>query len=79
MSDSNILKYDFRLQEHNNYRQSFVTPVLGESFYVNEQTFTKLQNLNQEKPEAFMEFQGNMERHIFDNSKRLCNEALFEK
>jgi hypothetical protein len=36
MSDANLSKWDFKLAEHNNYKFSFVTPNLSESFYVGE-------------------------------------------
>ena len=79
MSDSNISKWDFKLQEHNNYQNQFVTPVLGESFFVGEYTKKQLNDLNLQNQETFMDLQRNMETHIYDLTKKECNEALFEK
>jgi len=79
MSESNINKYDYSLTPDDRHKHKFSSTTLNVNYWLDQSTRDTIQNMKKERPNAFEDFNKNMEKHVYDLTSRHCDEAKFEK
>ena len=78
-NDSNIDRWDIRMQATNHHIHEVKTDNFGTSFFLNSKEFTKLNKMKNENAEMYGQFNKNLEGHIYKETKRECSEGQFEQ
>lgn len=77
-SESALSRYDFSLTETSNQNLKHSTSTLNIDYFLDKSNKDTLDALKENKPKSMADFETNLEKQVYAETARICEEAKFE-